>query len=131
METLTGHELSIKDDVLNTRYYSNYNNNKKEEKDDSVEAINNIEKHLHELKMNHTILAIQKGVNPDAMEEMHDDLRLEGHSAFEKFINDKSRFANKELIIEAYEGVLHEKRSREKEVLNGQRFKEYEKNRPP
>lgn len=35
------------------------------------------------------------------------------------------------MIIEAYEGVLYDKRMIEKELLNGVRFKEYEKNRPP
>jgi hypothetical protein len=35
------------------------------------------------------------------------------------------------LIVDAYEGVLYEKRKLEKEILNGMRFKEYEKNRPP
>jgi hypothetical protein len=57
--------------------------------------------------------------------------RLEGHRAFEQFVNDKTRFASKELIISAYEGVLTDNREKEKEILNGHRFKEYEKNRPP
>lgn len=35
------------------------------------------------------------------------------------------------MIIEAYEGVLYEKRKLEKELLNTVRFKEFEKNRPP
>ena len=65
------------------------------------------------------------------MEELYDKLRLEGHHAYEAFINDKTRYASKELIISAYEGILSNKRIFEKSVLNGQRFKEYEKNRPP
>jgi hypothetical protein len=59
------------------------------------------------------------------------DTRLEGHHKYEEFVSDKTRFASKELIIEAYEGVLLEKRRLENRILNGQRFKEYEKNRPP
>ena len=35
------------------------------------------------------------------------------------------------MIIEAYEGVLTDKRRLEKEVLNYKRQKEFEKNRPP
>lgn len=35
------------------------------------------------------------------------------------------------MIIDAYEGVLQYNRQAEKEVLNRERFKEYEKNRPP
>lgn len=52
-------------------------------------------------------------------------------SAYEQFVNDKTRFESRELVIEAYEGILEEKRQFERRVLNGQRFKEYEKNRPP
>jgi hypothetical protein len=41
LETLTDHPLSIKDDVLNTRYYSHYNQDygKKEERNDNAECI--------------------------------------------------------------------------------------------
>lgn len=38
---------------------------------------------------------------------------------------------SKQLIIDAYEGVLYEKRKLERELLNSKRFREYEKNRPP
>ena len=38
---------------------------------------------------------------------------------------------SKALIIEAYEGVLYERRKLEKELLNSKRFKEFEKNRSP
>lgn len=65
------------------------------------------------------------------MEDLHEQTRIEGITVFEKFINDKTRFPTKDLIIQAYEGVLQEKRQLEKSILNGQRFKEYEKNRPP
>ena len=41
------------------------------------------------------------------------------------------RVDSKQLIIDAYEEILRDKRIKEKDVLNGQRFKEYEKNRPP
>jgi len=52
LETLTEHPLSIKDDVLNTRYYSHYNQTygKKEERNEKAEAITKIESHLDELK---------------------------------------------------------------------------------
>ena len=42
--------MSIRDDVLNTRYYSHYDMSKKEEKCDKAEAINKIESHLDILK---------------------------------------------------------------------------------
>jgi hypothetical protein len=62
---------------------------------------------------------------------MRSKLYREAQDRYEKFIHDKSRVDSKELIVEAYEGVLYEKRRYEKEMLNGKRFKEYEKNRPP
>ena len=37
----------------------------------------------------------------------------------------------KGLIIEAYEGVLYDRRRLEKELLNNKRFREFEKNRSP
>jgi hypothetical protein len=48
LETLTEHPLSVKDDVLNTRYYSHYNQSygKKEEKNEKEEAVKVIEQHL-------------------------------------------------------------------------------------
>ncbi len=35
------------------------------------------------------------------------------------------------LMIEAYEGVLLRNRRRERDILNGVRHEEYERNRPP
>ncbi len=62
---------------------------------------------------------------------MRHRLFREAQERYEKFIHDKSRGDSKALIIEAYEGVLYEKRKFEKELLNSKRFKEFEKNRPP
>lgn len=70
-------------------------------------------------------------MDPESLDEMRQNSRLDGIRAFEKFVNDKTRFASKELIISAYEGVLTNHREGEREILNGHRFKEYEKNRPP
>ena len=50
---------------------------------------------------------------------------------YEDFVSDKTRFDSKQLIIESYEAILQHRRMSEKDVLNGERFKEYEKNRPP
>lgn len=77
------------------------------------------------------VLLMQKGKQPDVLEEMYEKTKLEGAQKYEEFINDKQRFDSKQLIIEAYEEVLRDKRIKENLVLNGQRFKEYEKNRPP
>lgn len=67
----------------------------------------------------------------EEVESMKAKLHREAQDRYEKFIHDKTRVDSKELIVEAYEGVLYEKRRYEKEMLNGKRFKEYEKNRPP
>ena len=133
LETLTKHPLSVQDDVLNTRYISHYNQNfgKKEERDDNAEAITKIESHLETLKAKQQFMMFQQGINPDSIDQMRQDTRLEGHQKYEEFVSDKSRFDSKKLIIEAYEGVLLDKRQLEMGILNGQRFKEYEKNRPP
>ena len=77
------------------------------------------------------MMMFHKGLDPESIEKLKHDTRLEGHTAYEEFVSDKTRFASKELIIQAYEGVLLEKRQLEMSILNGQRFKEYEKNRPP
>jgi hypothetical protein len=65
------------------------------------------------------------------MDELRDSLKKEGLEAYEKFINDRTQHNSKAMIIEAYEGVLSHNRTLEKDVLNRERFKEYEKNRPP
>mmetsp|Transcript_8432 Transcript_8432/g.14118 ORF Transcript_8432/g.14118 Transcript_8432/m.14118 type:complete len:814 (-) Transcript_8432:18-2459(-) len=133
LETLTQHPLSVKDDVMNTRYISHYNRDygKKEEKNNNGDAVRQIEEHLAALKQGMSSLMQSRGEDPGALEELRERLKLEAHMAYEKFVNDKTRFASKELIIEAYEGILTEQRRQERELLNGQRFKEYEKNRPP
>ena len=53
VESLTKHPQSIKDDILNTHYFSNYNQDhgKPVVKDDCEEAIQYIEKSLKELKI--------------------------------------------------------------------------------
>lgn len=133
LETLTKHSLSIKDDVLNTRYYSHYNQQygKKEERNDNAEAITKIEEHLEHLRQKMHVMLMNKGKDPTVLEELYEKCAMEGNQEYERFINDKTRFDSKRLIIEAYEEVLRDKRLKENVVLNGQRFKEYEKNRPP
>jgi hypothetical protein len=58
LETLTKHPLSVKDDVLNTRYYSHYNQEygKPPVRNDNGEAIEHIEKHLETLKAKQQIM---------------------------------------------------------------------------
>lgn len=71
-------------------------------------------------------MMVQRGENPEKLEELSENLYREALNKYEKFISNKERFNNKELIIEAYEGVLTYERATEKEILNKQRFTEYE-----
>lgn len=120
LETLTDHPNSVKDDVLNTRYMSHYNQDygKKEEVNHNADAIIKIEEHLAGLKSNMMSMLMQKGEDPFKMEELLEQTRLEGHMEYEKFINDRTRFDSKVLIIDAYERILHENRITEKGLLN-------------
>ena len=69
-------------------------------------------------------------------EQMIDELKGQVHqdayNKFNDFIKDKApRPSGKQLCIEAYESILTHERLNERDQLNKQRFKEYEKNRPP
>ena len=74
LETLTDHPLSIKDDVLNTRYYSHYNQDYGKKADHNIngEAIEYIEGHLDELKSRMQLIMMARGKAPDAMEDLPD-----------------------------------------------------------
>lgn len=72
LETLTKHPLSVKDDVLNTRYYSHYNQEygKPPVRNDNAEAIEYIEKHLSDLKQDQYNLMMKKNMDPESLDEM-------------------------------------------------------------
>ena len=112
LETLTQHPLSIKDDVLNTRYYSHYDQNygKKEEKNNNADAIVKIEEHLAMLKGQMSSILMKKGKFEDPLEELYEKTKMEAAQEFEKFINDKTRQDSKQLIIQAYEEILRDRR---------------------
>lgn len=75
LETLTAHSKSVKDDVLNTRYFSHYNQQygKVEERNEAEEAIKMIEGHLSKLREEQFNLQMQKGVNVAAIEDHIED----------------------------------------------------------
>mmetsp|Transcript_13206 Transcript_13206/g.20585 ORF Transcript_13206/g.20585 Transcript_13206/m.20585 type:complete len:136 (+) Transcript_13206:2683-3090(+) len=91
----------------------------------------NIEQHLQKLKNQMAKLMSERDEGPEHMDELRNEMQREGLYAYEKFITDKTRFNSKNLIVDAYEGVLMDDRQKEKGILNDQRFKEFEKNRPP
>jgi hypothetical protein len=74
---------------------------------------------------------LNRGEDPDKLDEMREDMRIEALKRYEEFVSDKNRYNSKDLIIDAYESILKDARESEKMVLNDERFKEFEKNRPP
>jgi hypothetical protein len=133
LESLTNHQNSIKDDVKNTRYFSHLNQDfdKKVEVNQSQEAIVRIEDHLSKLKAQMETMAFKRGYDLSELEDMREKMKMQAMNEYEAFINDKTRFQSKDLIIQAYESVLTDQRKTEKTILNRQRNQEFEKNRPP
>ena len=138
LESLTNHFNSLKDDVLNTRYFSHYNQSygKKPNFTDNEKAISYLEKHIDQLRMKMKVLSLNKyGKEIDhdeVIEKLREDNEIEDQEKFDKFIKDKgSKQSSKELCIKAYESILFNERTDEKDKLNRQRFREYERNRPP
>lgn len=81
LETLTEHPQSVKDDVLNTRYFSHYNQQygKKEERNEAEEAIKTIENHLGRLKELCFSIQMEKGIQVGAIEDALDESRDKIH----------------------------------------------------
>lgn len=64
--------------------------------------------------------------------ELKQKHHVEHYKDYQKFIKDKGPRPNdKELILDAYESILTHERVNEREQLNRQRSKVYERNRPP
>ena len=104
-------------------------------RNEAEEAIKTIEGHLNKLKSEFYQISAARGIPIDKIEQKIEDqkyqIEREASKNFEKRISDKTRDDNKVLIIEAYEGVLHDRRRHELGLLNSKRFVEIEKNRPP
>lgn len=71
VESITNHHLSLKDDILNTRYFSHHNKDfdKKQEVNDKATCVEYIEKHVQQLKMQQTVLAMQRGMDIDTFDK--------------------------------------------------------------
>ena len=86
------------------------------------------------MKQNSMTLARTGG--PQDFEELIDELKVktqsEAYKEYNRFIKDKKdRSDTNKLCVETYETILTDTRQQERERLNQERFKEYEKNRPP
>ena len=124
MESLTAHANSIKDDVLNTHYFSHYNQQygKVPERNEHEEAIKHLERMIDQLKCKQAVLASAKGRDADddaekARQETYRFALVEYEKLLRAPPND-----SKKLIISAYEKILTDKRKLEKEMLNKVRF---------
>ena len=84
LESLTKHPQSIKDDVLNTHYFSHYNQEygKPKTKTDCEEAIDYIEKSLKDLRVQQKSISLSRGVQftEDEQEEL---IKKQEKQAFE------------------------------------------------
>ena len=133
VESLTQHHNSIKDDFLNTRYFSHYNQTYGKEtiKSHNEVAIDYIEKQIENLKLQQEELAAKKHINPSDFGEDRAKVMREAQVKFDEFIVQKELIDGKSRCIEAYETILYDRRRHEKDILNAERKKEIEKNRPP
>ena len=78
------------------------------------------------------MLARQRGIDVDQIESrVQREAQQTGEREFDSRMADRSRENAKQLQVEAYESILLDRRTTEKAELNAQRFREYEKNRPP
>ena len=79
------------------------------------------------------LMLMSEGMDTEKIEELMEDKEIEKKALkdYDEFINDKTRYKPLELIIDAYEGILQDRRVDEKTTLNKKRFREYERNRPP
>jgi len=120
VESLTNHFNSLKDDVLNTRYFSHYNREKEQELTENEKAIDYIERHLEQLRLKQNVMTLQRTNGEKDFEQYIEELKkqtsVEAYKEFQKFIKDKNpRPSAKTLCIEAYESILTDQRIRERE----------------
>jgi len=76
-------------------------------------------------------MAAKKNINMNELGEDRAKVIREAHAKFDKFIVERELIDAKSKCIEAYETILYDRRRNEKEILNIERRKEIEKNRPP
>lgn len=75
VESLTNHFNSLKDDVLNTRYFSHYNREKEVELTENEKAIDYIERHLEQLRMRQNVMTLQKTNGEKDFEQYIEELK--------------------------------------------------------
>ncbi|CAI2378759.1 unnamed protein product [Moneuplotes crassus] len=136
IEKLTTHVKSIKDDVLNTNYYSHYHDESKNKMkvDETAEAIQGLENKISQIKDYVKMIKMNNGTwDPDYDEILATDpeINREARNRYEALMKEGKTGKKNLYMLKAFESLLYEQRRIEKEMLNLQRAKEYEKNRPP
>ena len=122
IETLTTHVKSVNDDILNTRYYSHYENpedpNKK--KPEIEEAIGGLEGQIKAMKDRLRMFQMANGTyDPDKEADLQEDEEIQkwARRKFDKFIDDRDKPVDrKQLLVDIFEEVLFEKRRLEREM---------------
>lgn len=116
IESLTNHARSIRDDFLNTNYYSHYNTDliaplKEHVIRDKVECLKMLQEYIKDLKSRQRAYMVHPTVNVDyddlmksearAMDMYHNQLT----DMFNSFMKDKTKQNAKKLVIDAYEAM--------------------------
>lgn len=93
MASLTKHHNSIRDDYLNTHYYSHYNQEygKVYPEDHNQTAIDYIEKQIEMLKERQEEIAPSRGINLDNLDEIKKKVFRTAQLEYEKFIANTKR----------------------------------------
>lgn len=131
MESLTNHYRSVKDDFLNTHYYSHYNikHGKVIEVKDKEKALEMVRRYVEKLQMKQRVQAMHPTIGIDMEEVEEREERWATHAnideKLDEFLHDKAPVNCKELLIEAYEAINTVERVAEKGLLNQARDKEY------
>ena len=75
LESLTNHYNSLKDDVLNTRYFSHYNRENEKELTNNEQAIDYIESHLEQLRMKQNVMTLKRTNGEKDFEQYIEELK--------------------------------------------------------
>lgn len=124
LETVTNHYQSIKDDFMNTNYFSHFNLDldRPKKKRETVECLSKIRTTVDKLKAQQRVLAEQPDLEINLEKKLEETRRwaeMQGlYEELEKFLKDKTVQNKKQLIIDAYEAINTLKRVDERELLN-------------
>jgi hypothetical protein len=90
LESLTQHPNSLRDDFLNTKYFSHFNQayGKETKEDNKQTAINYIEKQISDLKSLQERQAKTRGISLEHLDDLKHEQRQQARKNFDAFIDD-------------------------------------------